>query len=54
MIQKQLRDNAEQTYNNSIIYYNELIKNVEEFKEKNVSLLPTYDEEQLAKYQEDK
>lgn len=53
MIQKQLRDNAEQTYNNSIIYYNELIKNVEEFKEKNVSLLPTYDEEQLTKYQEE-
>lgn len=53
MIQKQLRDNAEQTYNNSITYYNELIKNVEEFKEKNVSLLPTYDEEQLAKYQEE-
>lgn len=53
MIQKQLRDNAEQTYNNSIIYYNELIKNVEEFKEKNVSLLPSYDEEQLTKYQEE-
>ena len=53
MIQKQLRDNAEQTYNNSIIYYNELIKNVEEFKEKNVSLLPTYNEEQLTKYQEE-
>ena len=53
MIQKQLRDNAEQTYNNSIKYYNELIENVEEFKEKNVSLLPTYDEEQLTKYQEE-
>lgn len=53
MIQKQLRDNAEQTYNNSIKYYNELIGNVEEFKKQNKDLLPKYNEEQLTKYKEE-
>lgn len=53
MVQKQLRDNAEQTYNNSIKYYNELIENVDQFKEKNKDLLPKYNEEQLIKYKEE-